>query len=165
MFMLLGLGLDNIFTVKCWPSCLIIAQYYSLLLGNCHYNADQAGRPAYGGAMAWHLLTFHTDRWAAAWVSAAPASIVYASLQSQSHNHRHWKFCGKLPVSGDGLETFTPWLLQWGTVTGPSQPGVIWSLYLPAVCRCVCPLPTQTIKSGCQLGAIYGLLQKNNTAI
>lgn len=82
MFMLLGLGLDNIFTVKCWPSCLIIAQYYSLLLGN--YITMQirqaAGRPAYGGAMAWHLLTFHTDCWAGAWVSSVPANTVYASL-------------------------------------------------------------------------------------
>ena len=162
MFMLLGLGLDNIFTVKCWPSCLIIAQYYSLLLGN--YITMQIRQAGWTMVVRWPDISWHFT---------LTAGQVHESHQYQrtlcthlcNWNHGHWKFCGKLPVCGDGLETFTPWLLQWGTVTGPSQPGVIWSLYLPAVCRCVCPLPTQTIKSGCQLGAIYGLLQKNNTAI
>ena len=104
MFMVLGLGLDNISTMKCWPSCLIITQYYSSLPGNCHYNADQAGRPAYGDVRAQHLLTFHTDQQHQQALCTRP--------YNRNHRHRHWKFCGKPPVSGDGLETFTPWLLQ-----------------------------------------------------
>ena len=153
---LLGLGLDNIFTMKCWSSCLIIAQYYSSLLGNCHYHADQVGRLAYRDAMAWHFTL--TGRCLS--LSSTSEHCVRISVIAITDTGNLWKACVWWRVG----DLYSMTAAVGGPLWGPASQGSSGH-YLPAVCRCVCPLPTQTIKSGCQPGAIYGLLQKNNTAI
>ena len=158
MFMLLSLVWGWI-TFLPWN----VGHHVSLLLNIIHHcweivitmQIRQAGRPMemWGHNISWHF-----------------------TLTSSTSKH-----CVRVPIiaitdtdTGNFVESCLCLVTGWrpllhdccsrGPLRGPASQGSSGH-YLPAVCRCVCPLPTQTIKSGCQLGAIYGLLQKNNTAI
>ena len=147
--MLLGLRLDNIFTVKCWLSCLIIAQYFSSLLGNYHYHADQADRPAYGDARAWHFTL--TGRCLS--LSSTSKHCVHISVTAITDTGNFVESCLCLVT---GWRPLLHDCCSRGTVTRPSQSGVIWSLSacsLPLRLPAAHPDYKEWLSAGCYLWA------------